>query len=127
MGAIGLTEWLTLAGLMVTIGSAFAIPLAIWMAKMWSSTKITHIRLKSLSWRIRRLETTKPAELVTAMSSVATLANTVSTLNDRVNEHAEHLAVHETRINSNDAEIKNLREKQHNLSNRMTATEGEQS
>lgn len=110
-------EWLTLAGIIVAIASTFAVPFGMWMTKMWTNQKLTMVHLKNLRGRVRRLETNKTTAHIT-------LSEQVSSTEDRINEHAEHIADHGARIVVAENEIKNIRVNQHNLSNQIMSVQG---
>lgn len=111
------SDWLILAGIVLTVVSAFGLPGAIWVTKMWSSQKVTNVRLRTLSGRMRRLENSRPAGMSVLTEAVNSAKGSIDTLSDRVNEHAEHLADQGARLANTEGEIKDLRLKQHTLSN----------
>lgn len=99
-------EWLTFGGIVLGIISTFAIPAAVWMTKMWTSQKVLAMRVRGLGGRMRRLEDTRS-------NAIAALVDQQSTANDRVNEHAEHIADHGARLLAAESEVKTLRMNQH--------------
>lgn len=116
-------EWFTLAGIVLGIVSGFAVPHAVWMTKMWSGQRVQSERLRSLGGRLKRLEIAKHDAHTMLANQIAAsntrLADQLSSMNDRINEHAEHIAVHETRLVTTETEIKDVRAKAHNLSNQV--------
>lgn len=96
------SDWMTLATVVTGVGSAFAIPFGIWMAKVHSGQKVLAVRLRSMSSRMNRLENMKSL-------SYSSVMDQLGALNDRVNEHSERTSEHSARLIAVESDVKDLR------------------